>query len=93
MVPTCSRYSAATLERYIIDILIELSHTVTFYSRALSKVASSTIFKVFGMTQLGIELTTSHTPGEHSTTRPPDAVLLISHAKIKENTLPINKHY
>ena len=68
-------------------------HPVTFYSRqrgnrpyvldlsfkcqALSKEASSTIFKVFGMTRPGIEPTTSRTPGEHSTTRPPGAVYYI----------------
>ena len=36
--------------------------------------ASSAIFKVFGITQPGIELTTSRTPGECSTIRPHGAV-------------------
>ena len=59
------------------------SHPVTFYRQrgnrtylinltvqcqALSKEASMTIYKVFGMTWPGIEPTTSCTPGERSTT-------------------------
>ena len=42
----------------------------------LSKEASSSIFKVFGMTRPGIVPTTSHTPGKRSTTRPPGVVFL-----------------
>ena len=51
-------------------------HDLTFKCRALSKEASSTILKVFGMTWPGIEPTTSHTPGEHSNTGPPGVVSL-----------------
>ena len=47
---------------------------LSFKCRALSREASSTIFKVFGMTRPGFEPTTSHTPGERSTTRSPGAV-------------------
>ena len=75
---------------HIVNIDIA-SHPVTFYSLqwgnqpylldlafkcwVLSKEASSTIFEVFGITRPGIEPTTSRTPGEHSTTRPPGVVL------------------
>ena len=89
MVPTCSRYGAATSECYIQGTLIPTGHILqsttgnlpyvldlTFKCRSLSKEASSTIFQVFGMTPPGIEPMTSCTPGEHSTTEPPGVVLL-----------------
>ena len=81
----------------IMHALIMAPHLVTFYSRqrvnrpcvldlsftyrALSKEASSTILKVFGMTRLRIEPTTSHTPGERSTTR------LLYHEEIMKETV------
>ena len=42
--------------------------TTLYKYRVPSNGASSTIFNVFGMTQLGIEHTTSHTQNRHSTT-------------------------
>ena len=50
---------------------------LTFKMPTLSKKSSSTIFNVFGMSPLGIELTTSRTPGERSTTEPQGAVLYV----------------
>ena len=52
---------------------------LSFKCRVLGKEASSTCttFKVFGMAWPGIKPMISHTPGECSTTRPPDAVQII----------------
>ena len=81
IVATFSRYCAATPECYI---------AATFYSwqwvnwpyflglsckcLELSKVARSNILKVYDITQLGTEPTTSCTPGEHSIIGQPGAV-------------------
>ena len=47
---------------------------LSFKCRVLSKEASSTIFKVFGMTRPGIEPMTSCTLGQCTTTWPPGVV-------------------